>query len=294
MTLDTYERLKPRIRIPRLNLLLFLLTLITTFGAGYLQSSPLVEMGFLQNPFEGAAAFSLGLMAIIGCHEMGHKLMAERRGVDASFPYFIPAPTLLGTFGAIIRIRTRPADKNSLFDLGAAGPIAGILVLIPLTVLGLLWSFPVPVESIEEMSLPEPLLFQWLEHSLLHLPPGSDLLLHPLAFAGWVGMIITMLNLMPVGTLDGGHISRALFGQKILLSFSRFKISLHRAISMFGVIIAAVLGYWPMVIIMLFLGLGDHPGPANDTLPLSGNRKVLGVGLVFLLIICSTPLISVI
>ena len=290
MKSDTYEKLKPKVRIPRLNLILFLLTVGTTFGAGYLQSLPLVDSGFIQNPWEGAAAFSLGLMAIIGCHEMGHKLMAERRGVDTTFPYFIPAPTFLGTFGAVIRMRTSPADKNSLFDVGAAGPIAGVLVLLPVTILGLLWSFPVPLGSIDAMSLPEPLLFQWLEQSVISLPSGSDLLLHPLAFAGWIGMIITMLNLMPVGSLDGGHITRALFGHKILLSFSRFKITLHRAISLFGVIVAALLGYWPMAILMLIFGLIDHPGPADDTSPLSSNRKLLGVGLLFILIICATPL----
>lgn len=118
----------------------------------FLEKFQLIEnnknfLGLLSNPWPGAIAFCLGIMAIIGCHEMGHKLMADRRGVGASFPYFIPAPTFLGTFGAVIRMKTRPRDRNSLFDVGAAGLIGGFLALIPVTILGLLWSFPVPAES---------------------------------------------------------------------------------------------------------------------------------------------------
>jgi membrane-associated protease RseP (regulator of RpoE activity) len=289
------RRLNPKMGIPRLNLVLFLATLGTTLGAGYLQSLSLVRLGVLESAWYGAVAFCLGILGILGSHEMGHKLMANRRGIEASFPYFIPAPTLIGTFGAVIRMRTRPQNRNSLFDVGAAGPIGGMLVVIPVTILGLLWSSPVPAESIKGISLPEPLLFQWLGNWLVRLPSGSVLLLHPLAFAGWVGMLITMLNLMPVGMLDGGHISRALFGNRKVFRFFSFELSLHRMISLIGILVTAILGYWPMALLMLFFGVAHHhPGPANDALPLGNGRKILAVLLLFLLVVCSTPLPSVI
>ena len=292
---NTSRRFTPKIAIPRLNLVLFVATVGTTLAAGYLQSLSLVRLGVLESAWHGAIAFCLGILGILGCHEMGHKLMADRRGIKASFPYFIPAPTLIGTFGAVIRMRTRPENRNSLFDVGAAGPIGGILVAIPVTVLGLLWSFPVPTGSVEGgIVLPEPLLFQWLGSWLVSLPSESVLLLHPLAFAGWVGMVITMLNLMPVGTLDGGHISRALFSGKRVFRLFFFKLSLPRIISLVGVLITAMLGYWLMALLMLFFGGAGHPGPENDEIPLSRRRKILAVGLVCLLVVCITPLQSII
>jgi membrane-associated protease RseP (regulator of RpoE activity) len=292
----TSRRFRPKIGVPGLHLVLFLATLGTTLGAGYLQSLSLVRLGVLEDAWHGAIAFCLGILGILGCHEMGHKLMANRRGIEASFPYFIPAPTLIGTFGAVIRMRTRAANRNSLFDVGAAGPIGGILVAIPVTILGILWSFPVPAGSVEGgIVLPEPLIFQWLGSWLLTLPSESVLLLHPLAFAGWVGMLITMLNLMPVGMLDGGHISRALFGDKELFRFFFLRLSLPRVISLVGVLVTAMLGYWLMALAMLFFGgVRHHPGPLNDAIPLSNGRKILAVGLVFLLVVCAAPLRSII
>ncbi|TET45848.1 site-2 protease family protein [Candidatus Aerophobetes bacterium] len=291
---NTSRRFKPKIAIPRLNLVLFVATVGTTLAAGYLQSLSLVRLEVLQSAWHGAIAFCLGILGILGCHEMGHKLMADRRGIKASFPYFIPAPTLIGTFGAIIRMRTRPGNRNSLFDVGAAGPIGGILVVIPVTILGLLWSFPVPIESVKGIVLPEPLLFQWLGNWLVRVPSESVLLLHPLAFAGWVGMVITMLNLMPVGMLDGGHISMALFGGKRVFRFFFFELSLPRVISLIGVLVTMMLGYWLMALLILFLGGAGHPGPVNDAIPLSNGRKILALGLMCLLVVCTTSLRSII
>lgn len=287
---STEKRPKAKRGMPWLNLLLFLLTVGTTLAAGYLQSLSLVRLGVLQSPWHGAIAFCLGILGIVGSHEMGHKLMANRRGIDASFPYFIPAPTFIGTFGAVIRMRTRPGNRNFLFDVGAAGPIGGILVAIPVTILGLLWSFPMPAELARGIALSEPLLFQWLGNWLVRLPSESVLLLHPLAFAGWVGMLITMLNLMPVGMLDGGHISTALFGSRRVFRLAFFELSLPRVISLIGVLVTAILGYWLMAVLMLFFGVRGHPGPVDDTIPLSNGRKILAVGLLCLLIVSATPL----
>ncbi len=262
------------------NLILLLTTLGTTLWAGYQFSLPLVEKGLLDNPWEAAFSFSLGLLAILGCHEMGHKLMADRRGIRATFPYFIPVPFFLGTFGAIIKMKTRPYDRNALFDVGAAGPIAGFIALIPLTILGVYWSFPLAVENMQEfMVLPSPILFNWLSESIANIPQGGDLLLHPLALAGWVGMIITTLNLLPVAMLDGGHISRALFGSKF-----------HWLISFIGVGITFLLGYWLFGMLILLFAMRRHPGPTNDVIPLSKGRKLLSLGLLGVLLICAAPI----
>jgi membrane-associated protease RseP (regulator of RpoE activity) len=262
------------------NVVLFLATLGTTLWAGYEFSMPLVAKGWLQNPWHGAMAFSLGLLTILGCHEMGHKVMADKRGVEASFPYFIPVPFFLGTFGAIIRMKTLPRDRNALFDVGAVGPIAGFLVLIPLTMLGITWSFPVSAEYVEEaVVLPSPILFDWLSASIASIPSGGDLLLHPLAFAGWVGMIVTMLNLFPVAMLDGGHVSRALFGSKY-----------HGLISFVAAAIALSLGYWLFGLLLFFFARRRHPGPVNDVIPLSRGRRLLSVGLLGVLFICAVTI----
>jgi len=262
------------------NLILLLATLGTTLWAGYQFSLPLVEKGLLENPWQAAVSFSLGLLAILGCHEMGHKLMADRRGIKATFPYFIPVPFFLGTFGAIIKMKTRPYDRNALFDVGAAGPISGFIALIPLTILGIYWSFPLAVENMQEfMVLPSPILFNWLSESIANIPQGGDLLLHPLALAGWVGMIITTLNLLPVAMLDGGHISRALFGSKF-----------HWLISFVGVGITFLLGYWLFGVLILLFAMRRHPGPTDDLIPLSKARKLLSLGLLGVLLICAAPI----
>ena len=282
MSFRVITDLEQALRRSRLNwnLILLLATLGTTLWAGYQFSLPLVEKGLLENPWQAAVFFSLGLLAILGCHEMGHKLMADRRGIKATFPYFIPVPFFLGTFGAIIKMKTRPYDRNALFDVGAAGPISGFIALIPITILGVYWSFPLPVENLQEfMVLPSPLLFDWLSESIANIPQGGDLLLHPLALAGWVGMIITTLNLLPVATLDGGHISRALFGNKF-----------HWVISFVGVGITFLLGYWLFGALILLFAMRRHPGPTNDVIPLSKGRKLLSLGLLGVLLICAAPI----
>ncbi|MFP3975699.1 MAG: site-2 protease family protein [Dehalococcoidia bacterium] len=274
-----FERIKQRKL--NWNIILLLATIGTTLGAGYQFSIPLVNEGLMDSSLHGAATFSFGLLAILGCHEMGHKLMADRRGVEATFPYFIPVPFFLGTFGAVIKMKSTPPDRNALFDVGAAGPIAGFIVLIPLTLLGLAWSFPVALDELEgAMSLPSPLLLNWLSSSLTNIPTDGDLLLHPLALACWVGMIITMLNLLPVSMLDGGHITRALFGGRY-----------HRIVSFIGAGVTFALGYWLFgILILIFAIRAKHPGPVDDSIALSSARKVVAVGLLAILIICAVPL----
>ncbi|HIH36939.1 MAG TPA: site-2 protease family protein [Methanocellales archaeon] len=280
ITLAHKPKHKPERRI--WNLLLFLTTVCTTLWVGYQMSLDLVRMDLMASPLQGAIPFSVGITAILGFHELGHKLMADRRGVEATLPYFIPEPGLfIGTFGAVIKMKSPSLDRNSLFDVASMGPVAGFLVLVPATILGLLWSYTVPIEAIPEGTfvLPAPILFELLQRFIVSVPEGYSLLTHPLAFAGWVGMLVTMLNLMPVGMLDGGHISRALLGG-----------DLHRVVSFIGVIATFMIGFWMMAVFMLFFAMSPHSGPLDDVSPLTPKRKLISLFLGSMLILCLTPL----
>lgn len=154
--------------------------------------------------------FSLAIMGILLAHEMGHYVYCRRNGVRATLPFFIPAPTLIGTLGAFIRIGSYIRSRAALFDIGIAGPIAGFVVALPVTLAGLAWSRPVPGLADPEVQFGFPLVFE-LGHRLVHAPsPGLEhYYLHPVALAGWAGMLATALNLLPGGQLDGGHIAFA-------------------------------------------------------------------------------------
>jgi membrane-associated protease RseP (regulator of RpoE activity) len=159
--------------------------------------------------------FSLALMGILLAHEMGHYLYCRRYGVEATLPFFIPAPTLIGTMGAFIRIRSRIRSRDALFDIGIAGPIAGFVVALPLMIVGLLLSRATPAPLNQDIELGFPLIFQLGRYfggaCTGHWLPGfGQVLLHPIAIAAWVGMFATSLNLLPGGQLDGGHIVFAL------------------------------------------------------------------------------------
>ena len=161
--------------------------------------------------------FAATLMGILLCHELGHYVTGRRRGVEVSLPYFIPVPPqfTLGTLGAVIRMKKPISDRNALFDVGAAGPVAGLVVAIPLLVIGLSLSSLGPVKP-DDMIEGNSILYALLKYAVFGrwLPSGGvDVQLHPMAFAGWVGLLITMINLMPIGQLDGGHVARAALGQ---------------------------------------------------------------------------------
>jgi len=212
-TTSTREAGEPGLGRWWVHLLLFLATCATTFYAGGLTSA--AEGGF--SPAAGFS-FSAALMSILLAHEMGHFLAARRHGVEASLPYFIPVPIPpIGTFGAVIRMRRPPPTRAALLDIGSAGPLAGLVVTVVVLVVGLRLSPVRPLASLPEGA--------WLEgNSLLYMllkqlahpgmGPADDVWLHPLAWAGWVGLLVTSLNLLPVGQLDGGHILYALLGSR--------------------------------------------------------------------------------
>lgn len=263
-----------------INWILLFATIGTTFLTGYLLSPDITD------PFIGGATFTIALMAILGLHELGHKISANRKGVEATPPYFIPGPPPIGgffgigTFGALILQKSLPPNKDSLFDIGASGPVMSFLLATVATVIGLLVS-PVFYSADPLNTIPAPLLFMLLADALVVVPapppnmPYAYILLHPVAVAGWVGMLVTMLNLVPAAMLDGGHVARSIFGEK-----ARAVLTVLSIISL--AFISPV-----MAIFVLFLALQKHPGPLDDVSGLSRGRKLATVGLVTMFVLSS-------
>ena len=263
----------------QVNLGLFAATLITTFVAGYTNTLGLVQSGYLRSAVGGGLAFSLSLMLILATHEMGHKVLSIRRGVDASLPYFIPMTPPLGTMGAVIITRTPAPNRNALMDVAAAGPLAGFVVAIPVLIVGVSRSFLISPAGFDGINLPDPLILQWLIRAILDPAPGMVVLGHPVLFAGWIGLLVTSLNLLPAGMLDGGHVVRALLGPRI-----------HMALSAAAVVAAVLLGYWLMALVILMLLRRGHPGPLDDVSPASPGRVVVGLVLLAVFIVSVVPL----
>jgi membrane-associated protease RseP (regulator of RpoE activity) len=257
------------------NALLFAATVATTFLAGYLQSIPLVKGGYLTNAVTGGLAFSGSLLFILVAHEMGHKLVAVWRGIDASLPYFLPMVPPIGTMGAVIVTRIPAPNRDSLMDLGASGPLLGFVAAIPVLLYGISHSFILQPRQLEGLiSYPDPLLIHWLIQRLLQVPAGGDVLMHPVLFAGWIGLFVTSLNLLPSGMLDGGHAVRAALGGRA-----------HQVISYAGIVIAAIMGAWLMALLMLFLLRRGHAGPLDDLTPLSPSRYLVGLSLIIVFVL---------
>lgn len=269
---------RPR-RIPIVNIVLFVLTFITTSMAGAFQvgADPLSDFSSIRAGFP----FSVTLLSILLIHELGHYTLSQVHGVRASLPYFIPAPPILiGTFGAFIRMKSPPPSRRALFDVGAAGPWAGLVVAIPAVLIGLRLSEVRPL-AVQEggLVLGNSLLFSGLTRLALGVGPNdATILLHPIALAGWFGLFVTFLNLLPVGQLDGGHVTYAMFGRS------------HRWIARIFIVVIAVLGFggwqgWFMwVVLLMFIGV-DHPPTYDHITPLDGRRRVaawLTVGAFFL------------
>jgi len=215
----------------KLNLVLFLATVASVFltGARYVEALP-EPSGWREvlGSLPSGASYAVPLMAILLTHEFGHYIAARVHRVDASLPFFIPLPHFspFGTMGAIISMRGRIRSRNALLDIGASGPLAGLVIAIPVLIVGLAHSRVGPVEphGIQEG---QSLLYMALKRLVLGpIPDGQDVFLGPMAFAGWTGLFITALNLIPIGQLDGGHIAYALFG----LRQNRFARTLHTAL----------------------------------------------------------------
>jgi membrane-associated protease RseP (regulator of RpoE activity) len=230
----------------------------------------------------GGVWYCIAIMTILLAHELGHFFVSRHYRVQSSLPYFIPFPNLFGTLGAIILMRGRMRSRKALFDIGAAGPLVGFCLTVPIIVIGLKLSQAVPVAQIEGMSfrLGNSLLFSFFEKTIIgETPAGTDIVLHPLAFAGWVGLFVTALNLMPIGQLDGGHIAYAVFGGRSRTIFFLAAIG-------FGILGFFFFPAWLLpLFLILFFGF-RHPPPSDDETELDGRRKLLA-GLTFLVFILS-------
>jgi membrane-associated protease RseP (regulator of RpoE activity) len=270
----TYAYAPPRGRVKVwLHALLLGATVLTTLFVGALHAGV--------DPFARPLAilagwpFALCIIAVLGSHELAHYLAARRLGVDATPPYFLPVPhPLTGTMGAFIRIRSPVPSRSALVRVGVAGPLVGFLVCLPVTVVGLVLSRAEVVAGRDVLALGTPPLFALLS-GLIHGPlaAGQDVMLHPVALAGWLGMFVTALNLLPVGQLDGGHIAYALLGRH----YRKFTLA------MLGVLLAGGLlwpgwAFWALLIAVFGL---RHPPPLDDVTPLGRADVALAVaGLV--------------
>ncbi|UCE36084.1 MAG: site-2 protease family protein [Thermoplasmata archaeon] len=294
---------KPQVKYKgtRVNLILLILTIITTTIAGsslwlsydtVRAGQSVSDIDVLAGIFSpsnlvfGMLFFAFPLLLILGAHETSHYIMAKRHGVAASLPFFIPMIPPLGTLGAVISMREPIPNKKALIDIGAAGPIGGLIVAIPVAIVGLILTdvYNVSAQTPEPggLILYNPLLLIGI-NSLV--PTKADLLAHPTFFAGWVGILVTALNLLPAGQLDGGHIVRALFGKRA------------RAIGLATIIIMLFLGfifqyfgYVFLIVIIMVLGGGlSHPPPLNDITGLDRRRVMVGVVALIIFVVSFHP-----
>jgi membrane-associated protease RseP (regulator of RpoE activity) len=275
----------PRRRVG-VNVLLFALTCLTTLVAG---SGAFLSFDPLAHPWRilTGVPFAFTLLAILGTHEFGHYFTARYHGAAVSLPYFIPAPPpfLFGTLGAIIRMGSAVRDRNALFDIAVAGPLAGLAVAIPALLLGLTWSVVAVVPAGGHIVFGDSMLMRFLVYLTFgRIPGGMDVLVHPVALAGWVGLFVTALNLFPVGQLDGGRIAYALFGRY------------HRMVGYLTVAGLVALGAvtsspnWLVWAALVFFFVGvRHSPPLDDVTPLTRGRRLLGYLCLILLVLLIPP-----
>jgi membrane-associated protease RseP (regulator of RpoE activity) len=273
--------LELRKTVVRENYIVNVLLLIATFVTTTLVGSTFYgkEIDIL-----GGVMFSLAIMFVLGSHEMGHYFAARRWRMKTSLPYFIPFPTIIGTLGAVIRHRGAIPNKKALFDVGVAGPITGIVASIIVVVIGLQLPFELRAEP--TLYIGTPPIFDAMLYALHY----NKEVIHPVAFAGWVGFFVTFLNMLPVGQLDGGHVMRAMVGEisetisklmpVILIGYGLYVM---RALNQPNTIWV----FWG--IITFFFSMQRHPKPIDDETPIGLGRYVVGLIAFILALLCFTP-----
>jgi len=282
----------PRQRV-WLHVLLLVVTVLTTTAvgalhyAGFLSAFGPDQPPFTPGLFVAGLWYSGTILAILGCHELGHYYACRHYGVDATWPFFLPAPILTGTLGAFIKIREPIRTKRVLFDVGVAGPLAGFVVAVPALFLGLWLSNVARLPAdFSGLSLGEPLLFKgaaWLIWGTT--PSGYSLNLHPMAFAAWFGLLATALNLFPIGQLDGGHISYAVLGRRsfyVTLAAVGCALVLTRFSASWYV--------WTGLVVLMLIVFGPrHPPTADEHLPLGRARLAIALLALVIFVLCFTP-----
>ena len=250
---------------------LFLATISIVFVDGYLRSSPFAT--FVADPTLLAIVYTMSLMGILGIHEFGHIMANRKHGIRASWPYFIPGvPGFIPTFGAMIVLRSNMTSRNVMFDVGIAGPIAGLIITIIVAVYGSSISILVPTDHVQDLfsdgnlvNRDSNLVMLFILGSMGKLAEGSTLIMSPVLYAAWLGFLITFLNLMPAWQLDGGHITRSALGPRW-----------HKVLTYISIAILFTLGFFPMALLVLFFSLrAPESSPLDDVTPLSAKRKVV-------------------
>ena len=277
---------------PVVNLLLFALTALSTLLAGwFFVGSPTFDALRSAPDWTRLLAgvpFAVTLLAILGTHEFGHYFAARHHGAPVSLPYFVPAPPplfLFGTLGAVIRMRAPARDRNALFDIAVAGPLAGLAVAVPALVLGLGWSRIVPGSIQGQIVFGNSLLYDLVTGFWFgRIPEGTMLLTHPVADAAWAGLFVTALNLFPLGQLDGGRIAYALFGAH----HRKVSVATFVALVALGLITGSPNWYVFAGLVALLIGF-DHAPPLDAMTRLSPGRRVLGALCLLLLVLLVPP-----
>ena len=285
--------------VPWTNVLLFVATLASTFYAGtlwYYIREPLAD------PVHTVVTvwpFVAAVIGVLGVHELGHYVMSRYHDVDATLPYFIPFPTIIGTMGAVIRMRGQMPDRRALFDIGVAGPLAGLVATVVVTAIGLsLDPIRVPQWVLEspntmQVQFGYPPLFQAIAAATGQPIGYADpaVAVNPVVFGGWVGMFVTFLNLLPVGQLDGGHIVRALVGKRQATVAATVPAVLFGLAGYLYFIegVDSAVGLWALwgLLAMVFAFAG--PAHPIHERPLDSRRKLVGVGTLVLGLLCFTP-----
>ena len=271
---------------------LLLATLVsTTLVGAYRHRDFASDLGTTDAPFAlwQGLWYSVAVLTILGVHELGHYYACRYYRVDASLPYFLPAPILIGTFGAFIRVRQPIPTKRMLFDIGVAGPIAGFVVAVPALFVGLQLSRVVPPpDDFGEFGLllGDPLLFRWAAATVWSaVPEGYVLNLHPLGFAAWVGLLATALNLFPIGQLDGGHISYAVFGARSTL------VTVATAAVLFALAFHSPSWIvWAVLMAVMLVTLGPrHPRTLDHHVPIDRTRMLVAAVALVIFVLCFTP-----
>jgi membrane-associated protease RseP (regulator of RpoE activity) len=248
-----------------INLALFIITLCTTTLAGAVYSENMIDSILSGLPY------SLTLMTILGVHEFGHYFAARRFGVDATLPYFIPFPSIVGTMGAVIKTKSPIPHRRALFYIGVMGPIPGFIASLAAVIIGIMLSEIQPLPPAEGLTpvFGDSILFGFIVH-FFHgeIPTGFDIALHPFAWAGWIGFLVTSLNLIPIGQLDGGHILYSLLGRKQVYA---------GWISLTGLVILTFIwpGWGVWIVLTLLMLMVAHP-KIPQTEELSLNEKAAG------------------
>lgn len=278
------QREKPRVVLP---LVLFLITALTTTAAGafYAGVNPFKD----PSGFKKGLPFSLSLLFILGTHELGHFFASKRHRVATTLPHFIPVPPippLIGTFGAVIKMKSPITTKKALVDIGASGPLTGFISAVIVIFIGLRFSSVLPLipAGEERLGLGSSIIFEFFSYLRFgKIPEGYDLYLHSSAFAGWIGLFVTCINLLPVGQLDGGHIVYALFGPFV-----------HRIVSfsvVFGLVLLGIYrwqGWLVWAALVTIIGMW-HPPVKDEYIPLDRKRVIISVLTLIVFVLTFLP-----